>query len=212
MKLPAKTVERLSQYRRVLQRYEGMEEPYIFSHALAKLLHITAVQVRRDLMLINIAGNYRHGYNVKELLNTINNTLTIPKAQNATIIGMGVLGQALLKHISLNPACPAYIPATFDFNSNHTNKSYHKIPCYDFTRSAELIEKYKIRIAILAIATPDIQEIVDSLIFSGIISIVNYSGGPFRVPDEIILKDYDIRTTLDELSYFISQTEIPKIL
>lgn len=205
MKLPSKTVERLSQYRRVLQRYEGMEEPYIFSHALAKLLHITAVQVRHDLMLINISGNYRHGYNVKELLESINNTLTTPKEQGATIIGMGVLGQALLKHISSNPVCPANIPATFDFNADRTNKSYHKIPCYNFTRSAELIAKHKIKIAILAIGTPDIQEIVDSLILSGIVSFVNFSGGPFRVPDEIILKDYDIRTTLEELSYFISQ-------
>ncbi len=205
MKLPAKTVERLSQYRRVLQRYEGMEEPYIFSHALAKLLHITAVQVRRDLMLINISGNYRHGYNVKDLLSNINNTLTTPKAQGATIIGMGVLGQALLKHISSNPVCPANIPVTFDFTASRANKSFHKIPCYDFTRSAELISKHNIKIAILALVTPDIQEIVDSLIISGIVSFVNFSGGPFRVPDEIILKDYDIRTTLEELSYFISQ-------
>jgi len=118
---------------------------------------------------------------------------------------MGVLGQALLKHISSNPVCPANIQATFDFSISRTNKSYHKIPCYDFTRSAELIAKHNIKIAILAITVPDIQEIVDSLIFSGIVSIVNFSGGPFRVPDEIILKDYDIRTTLDELSYFISQ-------
>ncbi len=205
MKLPAKTVERLSQYRRVLQRYEDMEEPYIFSHSLAKLLHITAVQVRRDLMLVNISGSYRHGYNVKELLKSITNTLSTPKEQGATIIGMGVLGQALLKHISSNPVCPANIPATFDFSAKRTNKSYHKIPCYDFTRSAELIAKHKIKIAILAIATPDIQEIVDSLIISGIVSIVNFSGGPFRVPDKIILKDYDIPTTLEEISDFVSQ-------
>lgn len=165
MKLPAKTVERLSQYRRVLQKYEYMDEPYIFSHALAKMLHITAVQVRHDLMLINISGSYRYGYNVNELLKKINDTLTTPKAQGATIIGMGVLGQALLKHISANPVCPVSIQATFDFSANRTNKTYHKIPCYDFTRSAELIQKHNIKIAILAIATPDIQEIVDSLIF-----------------------------------------------
>lgn len=205
MKLPAKTVERLSQYRRVLQKYEDLDELYIYSHDLAKLLHITAVQVRRDLMLINISGSYRHGYNVKELLDNINNTLTIPKAQNATIIGMTALGQALLKHISTNPACPANIPATFDLNPNRANKDYHNIHCYDFTKSAEIIASQNIKIALIAIATSDIQEIVDSLIISGIVSFINFSGGPFRVPDEIILKDYDIRTTLDELSYFISQ-------
>jgi redox-sensing transcriptional repressor len=205
MKLPAKTVERLSQYRRVLQKYEDLDQLYIFSHDLATMLHLKAVQVRRDIMLINVSGNYRYGYKVTELLDGINNTLSTPKAQNATIIGMGTLGKALLKHIGSNPVCPAHIMATFDLETERTNRSYYGIPCYDFIRSAELINKHNIKIAILAIATPNVQEIVDSLIISGITSIVNFSGGPFRVPDHIILKDYDIRTTLEELSYFISQ-------
>jgi redox-sensing transcriptional repressor len=205
MKLPSKTVEKLSQYRRVLQKYEDLDQLYIFSHDLATMLHIKAVQVRRDFMLINVTGNYRYGYNVKELLEGINKTLTTPKAQNATIIGMGDLGQALLKHIGSNPVCPANIIATFDLNPERTNKTYFQVPCYDFVRSAELIGQQNIKIAILTIVTPDIQEIVDSLIISGITSIINFSGGPFRVPDHIILKDYDIRTTLEELSYFISQ-------
>ncbi len=204
-KLPVKTVERLSQYRRVLQKYNEMEEPYIFSHDLARLMQLTAVKVRRDMMLLGMSGNYRNGYNVKEILVAINDTLTIPKAQKATIIGMGDLGKALLKHISSNPACPVLIPVTFDTNPARTNQSYHLIPCVDFTKCAEYIQKYNIKIAIIATVSPDIQNIIDSLIVSGIESFVNYSAGPFRVPEDIYLRDYDIRTTMDELSYFISQ-------
>lgn len=206
MKLPAKTVERLSQYRRVLQKYEDLEEPYIFSHDLASMLRLTPVQVRHDLMLIKITGHYRTGYNVKAVLKTINETLSIPKTQKTTIIGMGDLGQALLNNISTNPACPAMIPATFDLDPIRTNKSYHNIPCYDFIKAPEIIQTQNIRIAILTITSPEIQEIVDSLILSGIQSFVNFMGGPFRVPEGIYLKDYDLRTTLDELSYFVSQT------
>lgn len=205
MRLPAKTVERLSQYRRVLQKYEDLDELYIFSHDLASMLRLTPVKVRRDLMLLKITGHYRSGYNVKAVLKTINETLSIPKTQKTTIIGMGELGQALLKNISSNPACPALIPATFDLDPNMTNKTYHNVPCYDFIKAPELIKKHDIRIAILTINTPETQEIVDSLILSGIWGFVNFMGGPFRVPEGIYLKDYDIRTTLDELSYFVSQ-------
>ncbi|MCF8367975.1 MAG: redox-sensing transcriptional repressor Rex [Bacteroidales bacterium] len=205
MKLPARTVERLSQYRRVLQKYKDLNEAYIFSHDLARLMHLTAVQIRRDMMLLGISGNYRNGYNVIEILKSINETLTIPKAQKATIIGMGDLGKALLKHIGSNPSCPVLIPVTFDINPLLTNKSYHMTPCVDFTKSAEYIQKYNIKIAIISIVTTEIQEIIDSLIVSGIKSILNFSGGPFRVPEGIYLKDYDIRTTMDEISYFISQ-------
>jgi len=205
MKLPAKTVERLSQYRRILQNYKYLEESYIFSHDLAKLLKINPVQVRRDFMLIGFSGSSRNGYKVTDLLDYIDTTLTLPKGQQATIIGMGELGKALLKHISLNPVCPVIIPATFDIDPKKTNKEYHGIHCYDLTKAPELLNKFDIQIAILAIVTNDIQEIVDSLIISGIKSIVNFSAGPFRVPDNFYLKDFDIRTTLEEISYFISQ-------
>ncbi|HNW97978.1 MAG TPA: winged-helix domain-containing protein [Bacteroidales bacterium] len=50
--LPEKTIERLSQYRRALIRIFSNEKQNIFSHELASLLHLTPVQVRRDLMLI----------------------------------------------------------------------------------------------------------------------------------------------------------------
>lgn len=205
MKLPAKTVERLSQYRRILHSYKHMEQSYIFSHDLAKLLKINPVQVRRDFMLIGFSGNSRNGYNVTDLLHYIDTTLTIPKSQKATIIGMGELGKALLKHISSNPDCPAFIPETFDIDPKKTNKEYYGIKCYDLIKAPELINKHNIQIAILALVADDIQEIVDSLLISGIKSIINFSAGPIRVPDNIYLKDFDIRTTLEEISYFISQ-------
>jgi redox-sensing transcriptional repressor len=205
MKLPAKTVERLSQYRRILQNYKHMEQSYIFSHDLAKLLKINPVQVRRDFMLIGFSGNYRNGYSVTDLLEYIDTTLTLPKGQKATIIGMGDIGKALLKHISSNPICPVMIPVTFDIDPNKTNQEYYGIKCYDLIKAPELLTRFDIRIAILAIVADDIQEIVDSLLISGIKSIVNFSAGPFRVPRDIYLKDFDIRTTLEEVSYFISQ-------
>ena len=205
MKLPAKTVERLSQYRRILHNYKHMEQSYIFSHDLAKLLKINPVQVRRDFMLIGFSGNSRNGYSVTDLLACIDNTLTLPKGQKATIIGMGELGKALLKHISSNPVCPVLIPATFDIDPQKTNKEYYGIACFDLTKAPEIINQEKIQIAIITIVTSDIQEIVDSLLISGIKSIINFSAGPFRVPDDIYLKDFDIRKTLEEISYFISQ-------
>lgn len=204
MKLPPKTVERLSRYRRVLNKYNSMEEPYIFSHDMAKLMQLTAVQIRRDMMLLGISGNYRNGYNVKSLLESINETLSVPKAQGATIIGMGELGQALSRIISSNPSCPAVIPVTFDTDPQIANQTYHNIPCMDFTKSAELINTHNIKIAVISIITPDIQEIIDSLVISGIKSFINFSGGPFRVPEEVVLKDFDLRTAMDELAYFVN--------
>jgi redox-sensing transcriptional repressor len=62
--LPGKTVERLSQYRRILLKVCPKEKQHIFSHEIAGLLHLTPVQVRRDLMLIGYSGSQRKGYDV----------------------------------------------------------------------------------------------------------------------------------------------------
>ena len=50
--LPEKTVERLSEYRRTLLNCLAEGKTHIFSHELAHLQNITAVQVRRDIMFI----------------------------------------------------------------------------------------------------------------------------------------------------------------
>jgi redox-sensing transcriptional repressor len=67
-KLPGKTVERLSEYRRTLLGCLADNKNYIYSHELASMLHITAVQVRRDLMLIGYSSVLKKGYDVRELI------------------------------------------------------------------------------------------------------------------------------------------------
>jgi len=71
MNLPDKTIERLSQYRRNLLISLNKGKEFIFSHEIAQLLHITPVQVRRDIMLIGYNGTLRKGYDVKELIDLI---------------------------------------------------------------------------------------------------------------------------------------------
>ena len=48
--IPEKTIERLSEYRRTLLASHKQGITHIFSHVLAGIHGITAVQVRRDLM------------------------------------------------------------------------------------------------------------------------------------------------------------------
>ena len=53
--IPEKTIERLSEYRRTLLACHREGITHIFSHVLAGIHGITAVQVRRDLMLIGFS-------------------------------------------------------------------------------------------------------------------------------------------------------------
>ena len=53
--IPEKTIERLSEYRRTLLACHREGITHIFSHVLAGIHGITAVQVRRDLMFTGLS-------------------------------------------------------------------------------------------------------------------------------------------------------------
>jgi len=93
--LPGKTVERLSEYRRTLLECLKAKKNFIYSHDLTACLHITAVQVRRDLMLIGYSSVQRKGYDIRELIDKIGTVIDSKESMNVTIIGIGNLGRAV---------------------------------------------------------------------------------------------------------------------
>ena len=67
-KLPERTVERLSEYRRMLLECLKQGKTHIYSHELASMHGITAVQVRRDLMLIGFSSDTKKGWRCSSTL------------------------------------------------------------------------------------------------------------------------------------------------
>jgi len=145
--LPEKTVERLSQYRRSLQRVLKDGKTHIYSHEIAKLLHITPVQVRRDIMLIGHSGTLRKGYDIKDLISLIGKIIDCNHEQKVAIVGVGNLGQALLNYLNNNQT-KLQLAALFDTNTNKIGKSYSGIVCYSVDRLDEILKRDKITIAI----------------------------------------------------------------
>ena len=115
MILPEKTVERLSEYRRSLADCLEAGITHIFSHVLAGMHGITAVQVRRDLMLIGFSSDTKKGYDVRVLADFISSILDSPEPANIAIIGMGHLGQAITKYFN-NKGLKLKIIAAFDID------------------------------------------------------------------------------------------------
>ena len=98
-KLPDKTVERLSQYRRNLLLCVLQGKTHIFSHEIANLLHITPVQVRRDIMLIGYSGTLRKGYDIQELIDLIGDIIDSEDGQKVAVVGAGNLGRAIISYL-----------------------------------------------------------------------------------------------------------------
>ena len=201
MKLPGRTVERLSEYRRTLFECLGENKDFIYSHDLAARLHIKAVQVRRDLMLIGYSSVLRKGYNVKELINTISEIIDPEIAVNVAVIGIGNFGRAIAGYFK-GKRSKLNLVASFDNDPQKINKTISGVKCYPYSDAERLINELNIRIAILTVPPELAREITAELVRFGIKGILNFTTISLNVPPDVHLEEYDMITSLEKVVYF----------
>ncbi len=200
--LPGKTVERLSQYRRILYNSIDEGKSNIYSHELARMMNLTPVQVRRDLMLIGYSGSQSKGYVIKDLVALIGKIIDSEKGQNIILVGMGNLGRAITSYF-LGKRDKLSIVAAFDNDLQKTDRIVAGIPCHHVSQIKKFIQKEKISIAILTVSPEATYDVAKMLIEAGIKGILNYTSVPLTVPDNIYLEEYDIVTSLEKLAYLV---------
>jgi redox-sensing transcriptional repressor len=206
MKLPGKTVERLSEYRRTLLECLNEKRNFIFSHDLAARLHITAVQVRRDLMLIGYSSVLRKGYDVRELIDTIGKIIDSEKSVNVAVVGIGNLGRAVAGYFK-GKRSKLNLVASFDNDPQKVNKVISGVKCYPYSDIQKIIKELDIR-AILTVPPDFAREISEELVRFGIKGILNFTTIPLNVPSEVYLEEYDMITSIEKVAYFVKENKI----
>jgi redox-sensing transcriptional repressor len=207
MKLPGKTVERLSEYRRTLLDCLNEKKNFIFSHELAARLHITAVQVRRDLMLIGYASVQRKGYDVKELIETIGDIIDSADGLNVAIVGIGNLGRALASYFK-GKRSKLNLVASFDTDPQKINKVVAGVKCYPHNEMEKILKEFDIRIAIITVPPAFAKETADELVRNGIKGILNFTTVSVTVPSWVFLEEYDMITSIEKVAYFVKENSI----
>jgi len=202
MKLPEKTVERLSEYRRTLLECLTRGKTHIYSHELARLHNITAVQVRRDLMLIGYSSLKKKGYDAKELVDVIGKLIDYKHGLNVAVIGMGNLGRAITTYF-IGKRPKLNIVATFDIDANKTNRVISGINCFHIKDLKDMIKSSNISIAILTSPPDTAAAIAETLVLAGIKGILNFTTTPINVPDSIFLEEFDMITSIEKVAYFV---------
>ncbi|MGM0613595.1 MAG: redox-sensing transcriptional repressor Rex [Bacteroidota bacterium] len=200
-KLPEKTVERLSQYRRILLKEKETGKTHIFSHELANLLHITPVQVRRDIMLIGHTGTLRKGYEIDELVKSIGDIIDCKTEQKVAIIGAGNLGKAIMGYLK-GKRTKLTLKAAFDVNPDKVGRVISGIRCYHIDEMKDIIQKENITIAILTVPGDQSKNVADECLQAGIKGILNYTPTPINVQPHAYLEEYDMITSIEKVAFF----------
>ena len=205
--IPEKTIERLSEYRRTLLSCHRQGITHVFSHVLAGIHGITAVQVRRDLMLIGFSSDTKKGYDVQVLIEYISNILDSPTPMNIAVLGMGHLGQAITKYFN-GKGLKLKITTAFDVDPEKVGKIIDGIPCYHMDTFEKEVEDKDISIVIVSSPTKVAPTLVLPIINAGIKGVLNFTSTPLNFPQGIVVENYDITTLLEKVAYFVKENDV----
>ena len=179
---------------------KGVEK--VFSYTLAEEAGVTPDQVRRDFSEFDIKGKKRGGYLISELLENMETIFHRNKEHNLIIIGIGNLGMALTKYSKfIQPNMK--IVGAFDIDPSKQKQKTSDIPIYKMDRLMEIISRYKVNIAIIAVPEISAQEVADELIRCGIKGIVNFAPVPLKMPSDIVINNINMGDELESVIYYV---------
>lgn len=178
--------------------------------------------IRHDLWLIKFNKGISNGYNVQELIKSIEivlgieksedlenqkevsvkteETFTLQKSSEDTkkkicIVGLGRLGAALLDN-NLVEDSVFEIKAGFDPNLYRVEILRSSFPLYPCSEMNFVIKKEKIEYAILTLADKEAQKMADRLVQAGIKGIVNMTSTILKTPEEVKVQNISIKNAL----------------
>jgi redox-sensing transcriptional repressor len=196
-----KNIGRLSLYRRLCNVLEAEGVKNVFSHHLANMAGCTAVQVRRDLMVIGYSGTPSHGYDVTRLLESLREFLDAPGGQGVALVGVGNLGKAILAYFA-GRRPNLQIVAAFDNDPYKANRVIDGCRCHPTDALPEVVRRQGIRVAIVTVPAPAAQGVAEALVRAGVRGILNFAPMRLRVPPNVYVEDMDMTMALEKVAFF----------
>lgn len=194
--LSRQALKRLPVYMSYLKTLDGNEVEYISSAAVADALDMNDVQVRKDLAAVcKSSGIPKKGFVVRDLISGISDFLGYGSGNDAILIGAGNLGMALMSYRGFDNYGINIVAA---FDSRPEVVDNEKI--YDISRLGEMCRKLNVKIGIITVPVDSAQQVCDMLVESGILAIWNFAPTHIKAPEEILVQNENMASSLALLS------------
>lgn len=182
------TLKRLPAYLHHLQNALNEGKTRISAPKMAEHLELDPTQIVKDLSVTGIKGKPKVGYDIAELIETIEEYLGFNKNNEAFLVGAGNLGQALLSYHELQ-GFGIHIIAAFDVDPNKVDTQLGTTRILHIDKLGELADRLGVRIGILTTPVSAAQEAAEALVKSGIKAIWNLTPIKLQLPDDIVVQD-----------------------
>ena len=199
------TLKRLPDYLHYLQTINHKEVTSISATTIANSLKLNEVQVRKDLAAVSMAsGKPRTGFNINELIKGIESRLGYDSKDEAVIVGVGKLGQALFSYRGFQ-TYGLNIIAGFDSNPSLYNVTIEGKLILPMEKFVNLCQRMKIYIGIITVPADQAQSVCDLMLAGGIIAIWNFAPVNLRVPNGVFVKNENMSASLAMISQFLAE-------
>ena len=201
--VPDVVVSRLPQYVRTLSQLLAEGVQIANSQQLGEKLQITPAQIRKDLSYFGRFGKQGRGYNVDHLLEELKQILGLTVTWNVAVVGVGRLGRAILNYPGFTPD-GFQLVAALDDNPQVVGQEVGGLTVQPVSDLAEVINRYDVSIAIVAVPIAYTQAVVDRLVDCGVKAILNYAPIMPQVPEGVNVRSIDPLLSLQSMTYYLA--------
>jgi redox-sensing transcriptional repressor len=193
------SIRRLLRYRMVLEKFKRFGWDTTYSYTIAKESGVSSEQIRKDFSHFKISGHKKGGYIIDEILGKINKIFQKDVTDYIIIMGSGNIGEALINYTGFDKH-NMKIAGVFDIDPVKLKKKY-MVPIYKTDTLREIIEKYNVKIAVLAVPAIAAQEVCYELVDCGIKGIMNFSPVILKTPESVNVYNIEMIPVLEALIY-----------
>lgn len=201
---PDVVVRRLPLYARTLAYLQQEGVKSVSSQELGARINVTAAQIRKDLSYFGQLGKQGIGYKVDELLHHINRILGLSQDWNVVLVGVGHLGQAIARYSGFSEK-GIHIVGLFDTDPKKIGNEMVGLTIQHVNEISDVAREHNVRMAIVAVAAEQAQEVVNMLVKAGVEAILNYAPVIVQVPEGVWVRHIDPVSLLHSMTYYLAR-------
>lgn len=199
-KTPSISRKRFPLYLSALHQLKQRGESRVMSYQIASICDVTADTVRRDLMYVKHDSKTAAGYDIDNLISSLNEELgTTKNDEPIVLIGVGNIGAGLIKYNYI-PSHVGRIVCAYDIDESKVGRKINDVPVYSMSNLSETFPE-GCKIAILAIPNDNIDMVVSQLVMLKIKAIINFSDRIPRKRNGVTIHQVDLAKIVSEIIY-----------
>ena len=194
-------IRRLPRYHRYLGDLLRAGKLRISSAELARIMGVTASQIRQDLNCFGGFGQQGYGYNIKFLHSKISELLGVNEGFGAVIIGAGNLGRALAATHMFERRGVNRL-AMFDVDPNVIGTEIYGVPVYSVDELGSFCKENNVHIGVLTVPKEAAYDITNTIVEAGVRGIWNFANMELKVDNpDVIVENIHLGDSLMALCY-----------